>query len=50
MHYVKLAQAVLYRAAGFGVVWPHIAVLVVLGATFLAVALARFRTMLARSG
>jgi ABC-2 type transport system permease protein len=50
MHYVKLAQAVLYRAAGFDVVWPHIAVLTVLGAAFLAIALARFRTMLARSG
>jgi ABC-2 type transport system permease protein len=50
MHYVKLAQAVLYRAAGFDVVWPHIAVLTVLGGAFLAIALARFRTMLAQSG
>jgi ABC-2 type transport system permease protein len=47
MHYVKLAQAVLYRAAGIDVVWQHMAVLAVLGAAFLALALARFRTMLA---
>jgi ABC-2 type transport system permease protein len=49
-HYIKFAQAVLYRAAGLDVVWPHFAVLVVLGGGFLAIALARFRTMLAKSG
>jgi ABC-2 type transport system permease protein len=50
MHYIKFAQAVLYRAAGLDVVWPQIAVLAALGAAFLAVALARFRSMLARAG
>jgi ABC-2 type transport system permease protein len=50
MHYVKLAQAVLYRAAGLDVIWPQIAALAVLGAAFLTIALARFRTMLAKSG
>jgi ABC-2 type transport system permease protein len=49
MHYVKFAQAVLYRAAGLDAVWQHIAVLTVLGGAFLAIALARFRTMLAKS-
>ena len=49
MHFVKFAQSVLCRGAGFDVVWPDLAILSVLGALFLAVALARFRSMLARS-
>ncbi len=49
VHFVNFAQSVLYRAAGLDIVWPHIAVLVALGAVFLAIALARFRTMLARA-
>jgi ABC-2 type transport system permease protein len=49
MHYVRFAQSVLYRAAGIDVVWPQLIVLTLLGATFLAVALARFRAMLART-
>lgn len=49
MHYIKLAQSVLYRAAGFDAVWPHFAILAVLGSLFLAAALARFRTMLAQA-
>ena len=48
MHYVQLAQSVLYRAAGLDVVWPQLAVLGLLGTMFLAAALARFRTMLAQ--
>jgi ABC-2 type transport system permease protein len=46
MHYVRLAQSVLYRAAGLDVVWPQFAILGSLGGVFLAGALARFRTML----
>jgi ABC-2 type transport system permease protein len=49
VHYVKFAQAVLYRGAGFAVVWLHLVILTLLGGAFLAVALARFRTMLART-
>jgi len=49
MHYIKLAQSVLYRAGGFDMVWPHFASLAVLGAVFLAAALARFRRMLAQA-
>jgi ABC-2 type transport system permease protein len=48
VHYVKFAQAVLYRAAGFDLVWRDIAVLTGLGAVFLSLALLRFRKMLAR--
>jgi ABC-2 type transport system permease protein len=50
MHYVRLAQSVLYRDAGIEVVWPQLALLALLGSVFLALALARFRTMLARAG
>ena len=48
MHFVKFAQSVFCRGAGIDVVWPHMAVIAVLGAVFLALALGRFRTMLAR--
>ena len=48
-HFVAFAQSVLSRGAGIDVVWPHLCVLAVLGAGFLAAALARFRSMLARS-
>jgi ABC-2 type transport system permease protein len=49
MHFVKFAQSVLSRGSGLDVVWPQLAILGVLGAVFLAAALARFRSMLARS-
>jgi ABC-2 type transport system permease protein len=49
MHYVKFAHSVLYRAAGIDVVWPHLAALGLLGSVCLALALARFRTMLAHA-
>jgi ABC-2 type transport system permease protein len=49
-HYVKLAQAILYRGAGLSVVWPQFVAMAGIGAVFLAVALARFRSMLARQG
>jgi len=49
VHFVKVAQAVLFRAAGLDTLWPQFAILAALGALFLAVALARFRTMLAKT-
>jgi ABC-2 type transport system permease protein len=48
VHYVQLAQAVLYRGADLGLIYPQLLVLVGLGGAFLALALRRFRTMLAR--
>lgn len=48
VHFVKLTQSVLYRAAGLDVVWPQLLVLMTLGAIFLALALSHFRSMLAR--
>lgn len=47
-HFVRFAQAVLYRGAGLDVVWRDLATMAGLGALFLALALSRFRTMLAR--
>lgn len=49
VHFVKFAQSVLCRGAGLDVVWPDLLVLGVLGAFFLALALARFRSMLAHA-
>jgi ABC-2 type transport system permease protein len=49
MHYVKFAQAVLYRGAGANVVWPHLVMLGILGSLFLTLALSRFRIMLAQA-
>jgi ABC-2 type transport system permease protein len=49
MHFVNFAQSVLTRGSGLDVVWPQLAILSGLGAVFLGVALARFRSMLARS-
>lgn len=48
MHFVKFTQSVLCRGAGIDLVWPHLVAIVVLGAIFLAISLARFRRMLAQ--
>ena len=42
-HFVALAQAILYRGAGLGVVWPQFLALLAIGSVFFALALARFR-------
>jgi len=42
-HFVKMAQAILYRGAGFDVVWPQFLAIIAIGAVFFTVALARFR-------
>ncbi|ANY14957.1 ABC transporter permease [Bordetella pseudohinzii] len=48
--FVMLTQAVLYRGAGFAVVWPQFLAIAVCGALFLGLALHRFRSMLAQQG
>jgi ABC-2 type transport system permease protein len=48
VHYVALAQAVLYRGAELTLVWPQLVALTALGGVFLALALGRFRTMLGK--
>jgi len=42
-HFVSAAQAILYRGAGFDVVWPQIAALVVIGLVYFVAALTHFR-------
>jgi len=49
VHFVTLAQGILYRGAGLETVWPQMAILAGLGGIFLAAALSQFRAMLARS-
>lgn len=48
-HFVSLAQAILFRGAGLIVVWPQLLAIVAIGATFFAIALARFRRNIALS-
>ena len=42
-HFVMLAQAILYRGAGFSVVWPQFLALAAIGTALFGYALARFR-------
>lgn len=49
-HFVMLAQGVLYRGAGFNIVWPQFAALAAIGLVFFGIAHARFRTAVATLG
>lgn len=42
-HFVSLAQAILFRGAGLGTVWPSLLALIGIGAAFFAITLTRFR-------
>ncbi|PBB67867.1 ABC transporter permease [Mesorhizobium sp. WSM4312] len=42
-HFVSFAQAILYRGAGFDVVWPQFAVVGLVGGGFFALSVMRFR-------
>lgn len=42
-HFVSLSQAILYRGAGFCIIWPQLLSLLVIGTVFFVLALARFR-------
>nr|WP_040726227.1 ABC transporter permease [Thiomicrorhabdus sp. Kp2] len=42
-HFVELSQAILYRGAGFEVVWPQFLMLMVLGSALFIFSLMRFR-------
>ncbi len=46
-HFVSFAQAILYRGAGFDVVWREFAIVAIVGGLFLSLALARFRKVAA---
>ncbi len=47
-HFVSLAQAVLYRGAGFATVWPTLLAIAAIGAAFFVAALGQFRRSLAQ--
>ena len=46
-HFIKFAQAVLYRGAGVEIVWPQLLATAGIGAAFFAFGLVRFRATLA---
>ncbi len=46
-HFVNFAQAILYRGAGIGVVWPEFVMVAVVGGVFFGLALMRFRRVAA---
>lgn len=45
-HFVMLAQSILYRGAGFEVVWPQLLALAAIGMLLFGLSLARFRRSL----
>jgi ABC-2 type transport system permease protein len=46
-HFVSFSQAILYRGAGFPIVWPEFAAVAAIGAVFFLGALLRFRASVA---
>jgi len=49
-HYVMLAQAILFRGAGFSVVWPQFIAIAGIGAALFGLALMRFRKSVGEIG
>lgn len=45
-HFIELAQAILFRGAGFSVVWPQLLALLIIGSVFFVFALSRLRKSL----
>jgi ABC-2 type transport system permease protein len=48
-HFVLFAQSILFRGAGFSIVWPQFLFVAFVGCLFLALALMRFRTVAVQS-
>jgi ABC-2 type transport system permease protein len=48
-HFVSFAQSILYRGAGFRVVWPEFVAVVMIGSLFFGLALLRFRSVAAQA-
>src|SRR5271169_1471412 len=44
-HFVSFAQAILYRGAGFTVVWPQFLIVALIGGLFFSLAILRFRSV-----
>ena len=49
-HYIAMAQAILFRGAGFDVVWPQFLALALIGSTLFGLSLAQFRKSMASAG
>jgi ABC-2 type transport system permease protein len=49
-HFVLIAQAILYRGAGFDVVWPNFLAVALIGGIFLGLGLLRFRSVALQQG
>ncbi len=47
-HFTAAVQAILYRGAGFEIVWPQMAAIVLIGAIFFFLAMTRFRKTLSQ--
>lgn len=48
-HFVSFSQAILYRGAGIGAVWPNFAMVALIGAAFFTYSLKRFRRSISLS-
>jgi ABC-2 type transport system permease protein len=48
--FVSMAQAILFRGAGFDVVWPDMLLVTVIGLAFFGYSTLRFRSFLERQG
>lgn len=48
-YFVRLAQAILYRGAGIGIVWPDLLAIAGIGAIFFTAAMVRFRRAVIQS-
>ena len=49
-HFVKIAQAILFRGAGIDIIWPNLAVVAGVGGLLFALALSRFRISVSQTG
>jgi ABC-2 type transport system permease protein len=47
-HFVSFAQSILFRGAGFDVVWPEFLAVAVIGGLFFWLAIIRFRSIAAQ--
>ena len=48
-HFVVFAQSILYRDAGFDIVWPQFMLVILIGGLFFSLALWRFRSVAAQT-
>jgi ABC-2 type transport system permease protein len=49
-HFVAVAQAILYRGAGFELIWPRFLAMAAIGSIFLALSVWRFRSVSGQNG